>query len=121
MLFQLFGGPPSGPGSRHTYQSRCGASPAPRASTNHACSSLGWLGTRSSSTRMPRSRAAAISVSSVASEPRGGAGARADAALVGAVEAPVGVGRRERRFQPDAVDAEPCEVVEVVDDALQVA
>ena len=40
---------------------------------------------------------------------------------VGDVVAPVVVGRRHRRVEPDAVDPEPLEVVEPVDDPAQVA
>ena len=44
-----------------------------------------------------------------------------DAAVVGDVVAPVLVGRRRDRIEPDAVDAEPLQVVEPGDDAAQIA
>ena len=44
-----------------------------------------------------------------------------DAAVVGDVVAPVVVGRRHRRVEPDAIDAEPLEMVEALDYAPQVA
>jgi hypothetical protein len=44
-----------------------------------------------------------------------------DVAVVGDVVAPVGVRRRVDRVQPDAVDAEPREVVELVDQAGEIA
>ena len=44
-----------------------------------------------------------------------------DVAVVGDVVAPVGVRRRERRAQPDRVDAEPLEMIEVRGDPAQVA
>src|SRR6266511_2675022 len=44
-----------------------------------------------------------------------------DVAVVGDVIAPVGVRRGHDRVQPDAVDAEPLEVVEPVDDAGEIA
>src|SRR6266511_2409080 len=44
-----------------------------------------------------------------------------DVAVVGDVVAPVGVRRGHDRVQPDAVDTEPLEVVEPVDDAGEIA
>jgi hypothetical protein len=41
--------------------------------------------------------------------------------VVGDVVAPVRIRRRERRVEPDAVDAEPLEIVEPIDNAAQVA
>src|SRR6201999_2177360 len=46
---------------------------------------------------------------------------RVHAVVVGHVVAPVGIGRRERRVQPDAVDAQPLEVVQARPDAAEVA
>src|SRR4029450_3345104 len=43
------------------------------------------------------------------------------AGVVGDVVAPVGVGRDGDRVDPDAVDVEPGEVVETVDDPAQIA
>src|SRR6185503_18887860 len=56
---QLFGGPPSRP-SRQWYQSRLGDDRDARDSRNHGWRSDVWFGTQSTSTRMPRSCAAAI-------------------------------------------------------------
>ena len=67
-----FGGPPSGFASRQTYQSRFGLSRADRDSTNHGCRSDVWLGTQSSSTRIPRSCAAATRSSKSARSPNTG-------------------------------------------------
>ena len=46
---------------------------------------------------------------------------RLDRAVVGDVVAPVGVRRHGDRAQPDRVDTQPLEVVEMVDDPLQIA
>jgi hypothetical protein len=83
---QLLGGPPSGAGSRHTYQSRLGSSREERDSTNQGCWSEVWFGTQSSHTCIPRSCAAAISESRSAS----GAEDGVDVAVVGDVVAEVG-------------------------------
>ena len=72
-------------------------------STNHGCWSLVWFGTKSSSTRMPRSCAAATSASNVGERAQLGL----HRAVVGDVVAPVVVRRDRDRAQPDAVDAEP--------------
>ena len=45
MLIQLFGGPPSGAGSRHVYQSRFALEGPLRDSTNQGCSTEVWFGT----------------------------------------------------------------------------
>ena len=87
---------------------RCARSRADRASSNHGCRSLVWFGTRSRRTRMPRSRASATSRSRSSSVPSVGV----DVAVVGDVVAPVRVRRGHDRVEPDAVDAEPLEVVE---------
>ena len=44
-----------------------------------------------------------------------------DGAEIGDVVAPVGVGRHRDRAEPDAVDTQPLEMVEVVDDPLDVS
>ena len=74
-------------------------------------------GTRSSTTRMPRRAACSISSSASASVPSAGS----TSTVVGDVVAPVVVGRHADRVEPDAVDAEPLEMVEPLDDAAQIA
>ena len=69
---QLFGGPPPGAESRHTYQSRLGSSREEREATNHAWRSEVWLGTQSTITRMPRAWASATRWSKSASVPKTG-------------------------------------------------
>ena len=66
---------------------------------------------------MPRRPASATSASRSLERAEVGV----DGAVVGDVVAPVGVGRGHDRVEPDAVDAEPLEVVERVDDPAQVA
>jgi hypothetical protein len=44
-----------------------------------------------------------------------------DTAVVGDVVAPIGVRRHGDRAQPDRIDAQPLEVVEMVDDPLEIA
>jgi len=44
-----------------------------------------------------------------------------DRPVVGNVVAPIRVGRRHRRVQPDPVDSEPRKIVQPFDDPLQVA
>ena len=51
---QSLGGPPSGAGSRQTYQSRFGSSRLRRDASNHGWRSEVWLGTQSITMRMPR-------------------------------------------------------------------
>src|SRR5262249_43399314 len=46
---------------------------------------------------------------------------RLDSRVVGDVVAPVGVGRDRDRVEPDAVDTQPCEMVEPLDDPPEVA
>jgi len=60
------GAPPSYParGGRHQYQSRFGLAMLDRDSTNHGCSSLVWLTTRSMTTLSPASCAFATNSSS---------------------------------------------------------
>ena len=121
-LDQLFGGEPSGLGSRQTYQSRYGLSRLERDSWNQGCWSELWFGTRSRITRMPRAWASATSRSKSARVPK----SRVDVAVVGDVVAEVEHRRRVERREPDGVDAERrrCAVVQVVEsagDARQVA
>jgi hypothetical protein len=73
---QLFGGVSGPPPSRQTYQSRFGFSREDRDSTNHGCWSEVWLGTKSTTTLMPRSCAAATRASKSASVPNCGSTSR---------------------------------------------
>ncbi len=70
--------------------------------------SLVWFGTKSSSTRMPRSVRAGDQLVEVGE----GSEVGLHRAVVGDVVAPVGVGRDGDRAQPDRVDAQPLQVVE---------
>ena len=71
----------------------------------------------SMSTRMPRRPASATSRSKSSMRPELGR----NGAEVRHVVAPVGVGGHGDRREPDAVDAEPCEVVQMLDDPRDVA
>ena len=106
---QLLGGPPSGAGSRHTYQSRFGSSRLDRDAWNHGCWSEEWLGTKSSTTRMPRG----VGVGHEAVEVVERAEHGIDVAVVADVVAEVEHRRRKNGREPDGVDAEPRQVVEV--------
>ena len=90
---------------------------AATASRNHACSLEVWFGTRSTMTRRPRPCARGeqrVEVGERAEE-------RVDVAVVGDVVAGVGLRRHVERGEPDRVDAEFGEVVEVLGDTRQVA
>ena len=76
-----------------------------------------WLTTRSAITRMPRSRRGADELDEVAER----AQPRVDAVEVGDVVAVVAVGRRVEGHQPDAGDAEPAQVVDLLGEAAEVA
>ena len=65
----VVGRSPAPAGSAQMYQSRCAAVRELRASRNHGCWALVWLGTRSKSTRMPRRCAWRTSSSTSASVP----------------------------------------------------
>ena len=66
------GGPPSGAGSRHRYQSRFGSSRELRDAANHGCWSEVWFGTKSQMTRSDRAWASASRRSKSSSEPNSG-------------------------------------------------
>jgi hypothetical protein len=70
LLSQLFGGPPSGAGSRHRYQSRFGPCSEDRLCANQACWSEVWLGTKSRMIFSPRAWASRTSSSKFASVPK---------------------------------------------------
>ena len=91
--------------SAQMYQSGC--------SRNHGCSIDVWQGTRSISTRSPRSWAAATSRSKSSSVPK----TRVDVRVVGDVVAEVGQRRRVDGREPERVHAQPREVVEPLPDA----
>ena len=113
----VVGGEPSGCGSRHTYQLRWALSRDEAASRNQGCWSEVWLGTQSMTTRRPSAWASAdqgVELRQVAEE-------RVDVAVVADVVAEVGHGRAEERGDPQGVDAQPGQVVEVGPDAGQVA
>ena len=80
-----------------------------RDSTNHGCWSEVWLGTRSTTTRMPE----LVGVGEEAVEGGQVAEERVDVAEVGHVVAEVGHRRAVERRQPDGVDTQPGQVVEV--------
>ena len=63
------GGPPLGAGSRQMYQSRLGLSRDERLSTNQRCLSELWLGTKSSSSFIPREWSAPSNRSKAARSP----------------------------------------------------
>ena len=94
----MFGGPPSGAGSRQMYQSRLGLSREARDSMNHGCWSEVWFGTKSRITFSPRACAARDQPVEV----RERAEQRVDVAVVGDVVAEVGHRRRIDRREPDA-------------------
>jgi hypothetical protein len=96
---QLFGGEPSGAGSAQTYQSRCVDVRDDRASANHEWASLDHE---------------TVEVVERAE-------LRVDRAVVGDVVAPIGVGRRHDRAQPNRVDAEPIQVIEMLRYACEIA
>ena len=107
----------AGPPGRHQYQSRLALSTLERDSTNHGCSSDVWLTTRSITSFMPRSCIAASSSSNCSSVPNVGS----MSLVVADVVAVVVVRRPIDRRQPDDVDAEVDEVVELVDDPAEIA
>ena len=113
---QLLGGPPSSAGSRQMYQSRLGLSVDDRLSRNHGCWTDVWFGTQSSRTRIPRSWSSAHQVVEVGQGPE----QRVDVAVVAHVVAEVGHRRAEDRREPDGVDAQPGQVVEVAGEASQI-
>ena len=84
---------------------------------NHGCWSLVWFMTRSMMIRMPRACACVTSSVKSGSVPNSGSTAR----VVGDVVATVAQRRGVERRQPEAVDAEPLQVVEPVDQAGEVA
>ena len=98
---QLFGGPPSGPPSRQTYQSRLGSSATERGGEPRVPVECG-SGTKSTITRTPRAWASASSPSKSASVPK----TRVDVAVVGDVVAEVGHRRAVEGRQPDRVHPE---------------
>ena len=107
---QLLGAPPSGAGSRHTYQSRlgrCARRRGPRRTTG--AGSEVWFGHPVDD----HPQAALVGLGEQAVEVVEGPEERVDVAVVGDVVAEVGHGRAEERREPDGVDAEPGEVVEV--------
>ena len=75
-----------------------------------------WLGTRSIVTLMPSACAASISRSSAAIPPNSGSTSRG----IGDVVAVVGHRRHHHRVQPDRVDAERLEVVQLGGHAVEV-
>ena len=91
--------------------------PAASAAWNQGCCELVWLGTRSIVTLMSRACAASIRRSSALEA----AEQRVDVARVGDVVAVVGHRRHHDRVQPDRVDAEAAQIVEVGSDAVEVA
>ena len=103
--------------SDHTYQSRFGEAGSDRASWNQGWSDEVWFITRSAMTRMPRSWAASRSRRRSVDRPVVGM----DGGEVGDVVAAVPERRGIHRQQPDAVDPEPLQVVELLGDAAQVA
>ena len=101
-ISQLFGGPPSGAGSRQIYQSRFGLSRDDRLSTNHGCWSEVWFGTKSRISFRPRLVRRGDQSVEVAKR----AEHRVDAAIVGNVVAEIRHRRRVDRRDPHRVDAE---------------
>ena len=103
--------------SDQTYQSRLGLSGRERDSWNHGWSVDVWFMTRSAITRMPRWWAASMKsrTSSIV------AVVGLDREEVGDVVAAVAQRRGVERQQPDAVDAEPLQVVELLDQPAEVA
>ena len=103
--------------SLQTYQSALGLVRSWRDSWNQGCWSLVWFMTRSAMTRMPRLWAS--------STRRDGVGQVAvlgqDGEEVADVVAAVAEGRLVEGQQPEAVDAEPLEVVELLGQAPEVA
>ena len=118
---QLFGGtgrPRRRPaGSRQRYQSACSLSRLERESTNHGWRWLVWLRTRSRTTASPRSWAARDEPVEVVHRAEQRIDRRVVRDVVAEVEARRGVDRRE----PDRVDPERLEVVEMGRDPGQVA
>ena len=88
-----------------------------RDSRNHGWRSELWLGTQSTTTRMPRAWASSSRRSKSSSVPND----RVDVEVVGDVVAEVGHRRAVERRQPDRLGAELREVVEARGDAAQVA
>ena len=118
---QFDGGPPAGDGSAQRYQSRFGLSRDERDSTNQGCSTEVWQGTRSMSSRSPRSWQAAIERVEVGERAELGG----DVGVVGDVVAEVGERAGVDGAEPDRVDAQggigPAQVVEAPEDAGEVA
>ena len=106
---QLFGGPPSGAGSRQMYQSRRrvrrGSTGFRR--TRDAASDV-WFGTKSRINRRPSPCAASTSRSKVGRSPKSGSIAR----VVADVVAEVLHRRAEDRRQPEGVDTKVGQMVE---------
>ena len=103
--------------SPHTYQSALGLVRSWRLSWNHGCWSLVWFITMSAMTRMPRRVGLLDELAGVA-----------DVAVLGEhgeevadVVAAVAQRRLVEGQQPEAVDAEPLQVVELLGEAPQVA
>ena len=103
--------------SDHTYQSRLGESGLERDSWNHGWSVEVWFMTRSAITRIRRAWAASISSRDVVDRAVVGV----DLGEVGDVVAAVAQRRGVERQQPDAVDPEPLQVVELLGQAAEVA
>ncbi len=103
--------------SPHTYQSALGLVRSWRDSRNHGCWSEVWFITMSAITRMPRRCASSMSVGGVLR----GAEVGVHGEEVRDVVAAVLERRRVERQQPQAVDAQPLQVVELLGQAPEVA
>ena len=103
--------------SDQTYQSPFGPFGSVRDSWNHGCSDEVWFITRSAITRMPRWCACVDELPEVVDGPVVGM----DREEVGDVVAAVAQRRRVHRQEPQAVDAEPLQVVELLDQPAEVA
>ena len=101
----------------HTYQSRLGESGLERDSWNHGCSLEVWFMTKSAITRMPSWCAWSTKRLEVVDDAVVGV----DAEEVRDVVAAVAQRRGVHRQQPDAVDPEPLEVLELLGEPAQVA
>ena len=114
---QLLGGPPSGPGSRQTYQLRWALSRR-RAGVDEPGVLVGRVVGHPVDDD-PQAETVGILEKRVEVGQRAEDGV--DVAVVGDVVAEVGHGGGEERGQPQGVDAQPGEVVEVGTDAVEVA
>ena len=103
--------------SDHTYQSRLGESGLERDSWNQGWSLEVWFMTKSAITRMPE----LVRLVDEAAEVVHDAVVGVDAEEVGDVVAAVAQRRGVHRQEPDAVDPEPLEVLELLGQPAQVA